>query len=81
MTPKNNTIVAEWLGDFFKSHRKKGIIVLKRKDAIVLKNPGRALETGANHGTAFASRSPNTTLLSLPELISFYENGKKSSQK
>ena len=31
---------------------------------IVLKNPGRALEIGANVGSAFASQSPKAALLS-----------------
>ena len=42
----------------------------------VLKNPGRALEIGANVGTAFASRNPKTALTSLPEVINFYHTGK-----
>ena len=42
----------------------------------VLKNPGRALEIGANVGTAFASRSPKAALSSLPEVINFYHTGK-----
>ena len=33
------------------------------------KNPGRALETGANVGTAFESRSLEAALSSLPEVI------------
>ena len=40
------------------------------------KNPGRALEIGANIGSAFASRSPKETLSSLPESINFYHTGK-----
>ena len=42
----------------------------------VLKNPGRALEIGANVGTAFASRNPKAALTSLPEVINFYHTGK-----
>ena len=38
----------------------------------VIKNPGGALEIGANVGTAFASRSPKAALSSLPEVINFY---------
>ena len=42
----------------------------------VLKNPGRALEIGANVGSAFATRSPKAALSSLPEVINFYHTGK-----
>ena len=42
----------------------------------LLKNPGRALEMGANVGTAFASRSPKVALSTMPEVISFYHTGK-----
>ena len=38
----------------------------------VLRNPGGALEIGANVGSAFASRSPKVALLSLLELMNFY---------
>ena len=40
------------------------------------KNPVRALEIGANIGTAFASWSPKAVLSSLQEVISFYHTGK-----
>ena len=43
----------------------------------VLKNPARALETVANLGTAFASRSPKTASSSLPEVINFYQTGER----
>ena len=42
----------------------------------VSKNPGRALEIGANVGSAFASRSRKAALSSLPEVIKFYHTGK-----
>ena len=42
----------------------------------VLRNPGRALEIGANVGSAFATRSPKAALSSLPEVINFYHTGK-----
>ena len=42
----------------------------------VLKNPGRALEIGANVGTAFASRSPKAASSSLPEVLKFCHTGK-----
>ena len=42
----------------------------------VLKNPGRALEMGANVGIAVASESPKAALSSLPEVINFYHTGK-----
>ena len=40
------------------------------------KNPGRALEIGANVATAFPSRSPKAASSSLPEVINFYHTGK-----
>ena len=43
----------------------------------VLKNPGRALELGANVARAFASRNPKGVLSSVPEVISFYHTGEK----
>ena len=55
---------------------KKGLNVSKKMAKNVLKNPGRALEIGANVGTAFASRNPKAALTSLPEVINFYHTGK-----
>ena len=68
----DNTIVAEGLGDLSKNLFKKGPNVSKKMTKIVLKKPGRALEIGANVGTAFASRNPKAALSSLPEVINFY---------
>ena len=48
----------------------------KRWQKNVLKDPGKALEIGANVGTAFASRSPKAALSSLPEVINFYHTMK-----
>ena len=47
----------------------------------VSKTPGQVLESGANVGhlnleKSLASRSPKTTLSSLPEVINFYHTGK-----
>ena len=53
MTVSDNTIQAEGLGDFFRNLGKKGLNVSKKMAKNVLKNPGWALETGANVGTAF----------------------------
>ena len=75
MTVSDNTIKAEGLGDFFKNLGKKGLNVSKKMAKNVLKNPGRALEIGANVGSAFASRSPKAALSSLPEVINFYHTG------
>ena len=55
---------------------KKGLNIPKKMAKNVLKNPGRALEIGANVGTAFASRNPKAALTSLPEVINFYHTGK-----
>ena len=76
MIVSDNTIQAEGLGDFFKNLGKKGLNVSKKMAKNVLKNPGRALEIGANVGTAFASRNPKAALTSLPEVINFYHTGK-----
>ena len=76
MTVSDNTIKAEGLGDFFKKLGKKRLNVSKKMAKNVLKNPGRALEIGANVGSAFASRSPKAALSSLPEVINFYHTGK-----
>ena len=43
----------------------------------VLKNPARALEIGANVGSAIASKSPKAALSSLPDVINFYYTGKR----
>ena len=43
----------------------------------VFKSPGRALEIGANVGSAFASRSPKTALSSLPEVYNFQHTGNR----
>ena len=75
MIVSDNTIQAEGLGDFFKNLGKKGLNVSKKMAKNVLKNPGRALEIGANVGTAFASRNPKAALTSLPEVINFYHTG------
>ena len=77
MTVSDNTIQAESLGDFFKNLGEKGLNASKSLARIVSKNSGRALEIGANVGTAFASRSPKAALSSLPELIIFHHTGKK----
>ena len=76
MIVSDSVIQAEGLGDFFKNLGKKGLNVSKKMAKNVLKNPGRALEIGANVGTAFASRNPKAALTSLPEVINFYHTGK-----
>ena len=54
MTVSDITMVAETLGDFLKFVGKKGHNVSKKMTRNFLKHPGRALEIGANVGTAFA---------------------------
>ena len=75
MTVSDNTTILESLGDFFKKLGKKGLIVSKGISKNGLKNPERALEIGANVGTAFASRSLKAALSSLSEMINFYHTG------
>ena len=42
----------------------------------VLKNPGRALKTGANVGSAFATKTPKEASSALPEVINFCHTGR-----
>ena len=67
MTVSDRTIAAESLGEFFKNLGTKGLNVSRNMAKMFLKKPGRALEIGANVGTAYASRNPKGTLSSLPD--------------
>ena len=72
----DNTKKAEGSSDFLKNLDKKWSIISQKMPKNVSKNPGRALEIGANVGTAFATRSPKAALSSVPEMINFYHTGK-----
>ena len=72
----DNVIQAEGLGDFFKNLGKKGLNVSKKMAKNVLSNPGRALDLTAKIATAAVSRNSKQALLTLPELITFYNTGK-----
>ena len=76
MIVSDNTIEAESLGDFFKNIGENGPNVSKTMADNVLKNLGRALEIGANVGSAFASKKPEQALSALPEVINFYRTGR-----
>ena len=76
MTVSDNTIKAEGLGKFFKNLGKISSKAGKKLATNVLKNPGRALEIGANIATAAATKSPKAALSTLPEVINFYHTGK-----
>ena len=76
MIVSDNKIEAESLGDFFKNLAKKGVNVPKKMVKNVLNNPGRALEIGANVGSAFASRNPKAALSSLLEVDKFHHTRK-----
>ena len=76
MTVSDNTIKAEGLGSFFKNLGKISSKAGKKLATTVLKNPGRALEIGANIATAAATKSPKAALSTLPEVINFYHTGK-----
>ena len=76
MIVSDNVIQAEGLGDFFKNLRKISAKAGKKLAKNVLKNPGRALEIGANIATAAATKSPKAALSTLPEVINFYHTGK-----
>ena len=76
MIVSDNTIEAEGLGSFCRNLGKISSKAGKKLATNVLKNPGRALEIGANIATAAATKSPKTALSTLPELINFYHTGK-----
>ena len=57
MIVSDNTIKAEGLGSFFKNLGKIFSKAGKKLATNVLKNPGRALEIGANIATAAATKS------------------------
>ena len=65
MIVSKNTIEAVGLTDFSKNLGKKRLNVSKKTAKNVIIGTGRALEFGANVGTAFASPSPNAALSSL----------------
>ena len=76
MIVSDNTINVEGLGSFFKNLGKISSNSGKKLATNVLKNPGRALEIGANISTAAATKSPKAALSKLPELINFHHTGK-----
>ena len=76
MIVSDNTIKAEGLGSFFKNLGKISSKAGKKLATNVLKNPGRALEIGANIATAAATKSPKAALSTLPKVINFYHTGK-----
>ena len=76
MTVSDNTIKAEELGSFSKNLGKVSAKAGKKLATNVFKNPGRALEIGANVATANASRNPKAALSTLPAVINFYHTGK-----
>ena len=71
MIVTNIIIQAEGLGSFFKNLGKLSAKAGKKLATNALKNPGRALEIGANVATAAANRNPKAALSSLPEVIIF----------
>ena len=75
MIVTDNTIKTEGLSSFFKNLGKLSAKAGKKLATNVLKNPGRALEVGANVATAAASRNPKNVLSTLPEVIKFYHEG------
>ena len=76
MTDSDNTIKAEGLSRFFKNLGKLSAKAGTKIATNVIKNPGRALEIGANVATAAASRNPKSVLSTLPEVIKFYHKGR-----
>jgi len=76
MLVSDNTIKAEGLGKFFKNLGKASAKAGKKLATNVLNNPGRALEIGANIGSAAVSRNPKAALSTIPDVIKFYHTGK-----
>ena len=76
MIVSDSVIQAEGLGSFFKNLGKVSAKAGKKLAKNVLKNPGRALEIGANIASAAATKSPKAALSTLPEVINFYHTGK-----
>ena len=76
MLVSDNTIQAEGLGKFFKNLGKASAKAGKKLATNVLNNPGRALEIGANIGSAAISRNPKAALSTIPDVIKFYHTGK-----
>ena len=76
MIVSDNVIQIEGLGDFFKNLGKKGLNVSKKMAKNVISNPGRALDLTAKIASAAASRNSKQALITLPELITFYNTGK-----
>ena len=68
----DQTIQAKGLGDFFRSVGKTAKNVGKK----ILNNPGRALETAANIGTAAPSKNPKVIAATAPDIIKLVHQGK-----
>ena len=77
MIVSNNMIEAEGLSDFCKNLGKKGLNISRKMAKNALKNPSRALDITANIATAAASKNPKNVMSTLPELITFYNTGKR----
>ena len=76
MLVSDNTRQAEGSGKFFKNLGKASAKAGKKLATNVLKNPGRALEVGANIGSAAVFRNPKAALSTIPDVIKFYHTGK-----
>ena len=78
LTVSDNTILEKCLGGFFKNLGIRGLIVPKKMAKNVLKNPGRALDLGANVDSAVASRNPKAALSTLTEVFNIYRTASGS---
>ena len=76
MFVSDDTINTEGLGAFFMNLGKKGLKNSKYMAKNVLSNPTKALDLTAKSATAAASRNSKQALSTLPELTTFYNNGK-----
>ena len=71
MTGCDNTKHAVGLGQFFRTLCEKDITYQKKMAKNVLTNPGRALEIGANVGSAFASGIPKSNFVIITRRYQF----------
>ena len=67
----DTTVQAVGPGIFFKIIRRRRAKAGENLDTNVLKNPGKALETGAKIGNAAVSKNPNATLSAIPGIYCF----------
>ena len=76
MIVSDNTIEAQVLNKFFKNLGKPSGKAGEKIATIVSKDPGRALDLGANIRSAAVFRNRKAALSTTPDIINFYHTGK-----